>query len=132
MWACMGPLTPHAHPAKSAGASPTYSQDRPETFNDCIHWARTKFEEYFNNNIQQLLFNFPVDTITNSGERFWSGPKRPPTPVSFDAADPTHLDFVAAAAHLRYSLVPLCPASDMHLVCHNSLHTPRRFLVRCN
>jgi len=84
-------------------------KDQPESFQDCIHWARLKFEEYFNNNIQQLLFNFPVDTITNSGERFWSGPKRPPAPVSFDPKDPTHLDFVTAAAHLRaqnYGIAP--------------------------
>jgi|Transcript_30594 ubiquitin-activating enzyme E1 len=92
---------PATKPATLENIYDAVVKDRPETFNDCIHWARTKFEEYFNNNIQQLLFNFPVDTITNSGERFWSGPKRPPTPVSFDAADPTHLDFVAAAAHLR-------------------------------
>eukprot|EP00668_Euglena_longa_P015862 GGOE01020036.1.p1 GENE.GGOE01020036.1~~GGOE01020036.1.p1 ORF type:complete len:1011 (-),score=303.01 GGOE01020036.1:145-3156(-) len=84
-------------------------KEQPESFQDCIHWARMKFEEYFNNNIQQLLFNFPVDTITNSGERFWSGPKRPPAPIGFDPKDPTHVDFVTAAAHLRavnYNIVP--------------------------
>ena len=54
------------------------------TFNDCISWARHKFENYFNANIQQLLYNFPKDAVTNSGSLFWSSPKRAPEPISFD------------------------------------------------
>ena len=36
---------------------------RPLSFDECITWARFKFEEYYNNNIQQLLFNFPKDSV---------------------------------------------------------------------
>lgn len=54
------------------------------TFVDCVHWARRKFEQLFNNQIQQLLFNFPVDSVTSTGTLFWSGPKRPPHPLIFD------------------------------------------------
>ncbi|CAI2176207.1 9623_t:CDS:10 [Funneliformis geosporum] len=49
---------------------------RPLTFEACVAWARLKFEEYFNNNIQQLLFNFPKDS---------------------DA----HMEFIATAANLH-------------------------------
>lgn len=38
--------------------------ERAVTFEQCIHWARLRFEEYFNNNIQQLLYNFPPDMLT--------------------------------------------------------------------
>jgi ubiquitin-activating enzyme E1 len=38
--------------------------ERPLTFEECITWARLKFEEYFNNNIRQLLFNFPKDSVS--------------------------------------------------------------------
>jgi ubiquitin-activating enzyme E1 len=75
--------------------------ERPKTFDDCIKWARLKFEEYFNHNIQQLLHNFPVDMVTASGAPFWSGPKRAPKPIGFDVNNPLHLDFVLAAANLR-------------------------------
>ena len=34
------------------------------SFNDCVAWARLKFEEQFNNTIRQLLFNFPKDSVT--------------------------------------------------------------------
>lgn len=73
----------------------------PANFDDCIAYARHKFEEYFNNNIVQLLHNFPVDTITPAGAPFWSGPKRPPTPAGYNSADTLHVDFIEACARLR-------------------------------
>ncbi|EAL72486.1 ubiquitin activating enzyme E1 [Dictyostelium discoideum AX4] len=75
--------------------------DRPLDFNQCIAWARLKFEEYFNNNIEQLLYNFPKDMVTTTGTPFWSGPKRAPTPLKFDVENPLHLEFIVAAANLR-------------------------------
>eukprot|EP00842_Homolaphlyctis_polyrhiza_P004144 jgi/Hompol1/4730/HPOL_003853-RA len=74
---------------------------KPVTFADCIRWARLKFEEYFNNAIQQLLYNFPVDSVTSTGQPFWSGPKRAPTPIVFDAENPLHLSFIVTAANLH-------------------------------
>ncbi|RGB35422.1 ubiquitin-activating emzyme E1 [Rhizophagus diaphanus] len=75
--------------------------ERPLTFEECVTWARLKFEEYFNNTIQQLLFNFPKDTITSSGTKFWSGPKRAPDPIKFDANNNEHLEFIVTAANLH-------------------------------
>lgn len=84
---------------------------RPESFEACVAWARLRFEEYFANNIKQLLFNFPRDAVTSTGAPFWSGPKRAPTPVNFDAEDRMHMDFIIAAANLRaenYGLKGTC------------------------
>merc|ERR1740138_1505671 len=39
--------------------------------------------------------------MTSSGAPFWSGPKRPPTPLVFSSDTPLHLDFIIAAANLR-------------------------------
>ncbi|CAG8578525.1 9383_t:CDS:10 [Funneliformis mosseae] len=74
---------------------------RPLTFEACVAWARLKFEEYFNNNIQQLLFNFPKDSVTSTGAKFWSGPKRAPEPIIFDANIDAHMEFIATAANLH-------------------------------
>jgi ubiquitin-activating enzyme E1 len=30
-------------------------------FDQCIQWARSLFEQYYHNNIAQLLYNFPLD-----------------------------------------------------------------------
>ncbi|PWY89026.1 ubiquitin-activating enzyme E1 [Aspergillus heteromorphus CBS 117.55] len=75
--------------------------EKPLTFDDCIIWARQQFEAQYNNAIQQLLYNFPRDSKTSSGQLFWSGPKRAPTPLKFDSSNPTHFSFVVAAANLH-------------------------------
>jgi ubiquitin-activating enzyme E1 len=75
--------------------------DRPQAFIDCVKWARFHFEENYVNQIKQLLFNFPPDQQTTTGQPFWSGPKRCPIPLFFDADEALHLDYVLAAANLK-------------------------------
>lgn len=75
--------------------------NKPASFDDCIIWARQQFEAQYNNAIQQLLYNFPRDSKTSSGQPFWSGPKRAPTPLKFDSSNPTHLAFIVAGANLH-------------------------------
>jgi len=75
--------------------------DRPRSLEDCVKWARIRFDEYFHNTIAQLLFNFPLDMQTTVGTPFWSGTKRPPLVHRFDVNDVTHLDFIVSAANLR-------------------------------
>ncbi|XP_019234013.1 PREDICTED: ubiquitin-activating enzyme E1 1-like isoform X2 [Nicotiana attenuata] len=72
-----------------------------ETFEDCIAWARLKFEDYFVNRVKQLIFTFPEDSMTSSGAPFWSAPKRFPHPLQFSSTDPSHLHFIMAASILR-------------------------------
>ena len=74
---------------------------KPLTFEECIIWARMEFEKTYNNNIQQLLYRFPKDSVTSTGTPFWSGPKRAPTPLTFDINDPTHFNYVVAGANLH-------------------------------
>ncbi|KAL8953371.1 MAG: hypothetical protein Q9222_000748 [Ikaeria aurantiellina] len=75
--------------------------EKPSSFDDCIVWGRQQFEKEYNNAIQQLLYNFPKDSTTASGAPFWSGPKRAPDPLKFDASNPAHLSFVKATAYLH-------------------------------
>jgi len=75
--------------------------EKPLSFDDCVIWARFQFEKQYNNAIQQLLYNFPKDSKTSSGQLFWSGPKRAPDALKFDPSNPTHFSFVEAAANLH-------------------------------
>jgi ubiquitin-activating enzyme E1 len=86
--------------------------DRPRSLDDCVKWARLRFEDYFNNAIEQLLFNFPLDMTTAAGTPFWSGPKRPPAAQKFDPSDDLHVDFVLAAANLRAAMFGLKGSAD--------------------
>ncbi|XP_057483857.1 ubiquitin-activating enzyme E1 1-like isoform X1 [Actinidia eriantha] len=76
-------------------------RDRCETFQDCITWARLKFEDYFANRVKQLTYTFPEDAATSTGAPFWSAPKRFPTPLQFSTADLSHLHFIMAGSILR-------------------------------
>lgn len=75
--------------------------ERPKTIEDCATWARIHWQEQFSNQIKQLLYNFPPDQLTSTGQPFWSGPKRCPQPLTFDVNDPLHLDYIVAAANLK-------------------------------
>lgn len=59
------------------------------------------FQEQYSNQIRQLLFNFPPDQLTSTGQSFWSGPKRCPDPITFDVNESLHLDYILAAANLK-------------------------------
>jgi hypothetical protein len=74
---------------------------RPTSFNDCIKYARNKFEKLFNHDIRQLLHVYPLDAKTKEGALFWSLPKRPPVPQVFDPSNPLHCQFITAIACLR-------------------------------
>ena len=41
--------------------------ERPMNFEQCVHWARLHWQEQYHNQIKQLLFNFPPDQLTSSG-----------------------------------------------------------------
>ncbi|GMF48601.1 unnamed protein product [Phytophthora fragariaefolia] len=99
---------------------------RPMLFDDCISWARLKFEDLFSNQIKQLLYNFPLDQLTTSGTPFWSGPKRPPTPIAFDAKDPLHMDFVVSVANSRAKNYGLKGHADRDAFAHvlEGIHVP--------
>lgn len=90
--------------------------DRPSTFEDCVRWARFHFEDNFCSQIKQLLFNFPPDQTTSSGQLFWSGPKRCPDPIVFDVNEPLHLDYVYSGANLKAEIYGLSQVRDRDAV----------------
>jgi len=62
-----------------------------------VQYIVDEFQDKFYNFICQLLHSFPPDHQTSEGP-FWTGPKRAPTAIMFDASDETYLDFVQAGA----------------------------------
>jgi ubiquitin-activating enzyme E1 len=89
--------------------------ERPQDFNDCVKWARFLWEDSFNNTIQQLLFNFPPDQTTTTGQPFWSAPKRCPR-AEFFASEGRCVDFVYAAANLRAQMYGIEMIRDKGIV----------------
>lgn len=89
--------------------------DRPHSYEDCVKWARLHFQEQYHNQIAQLLFNFPQDQTTSTGQPFWSGPKRCPVAINFDVNNPLHLDYILAAANLKAEVYGLPQVLDRAL-----------------
>ncbi|KAJ7390879.1 E1 ubiquitin-activating protein [Desmophyllum pertusum] len=101
--------------------------ERPREFADCVSWARIQFQENYHNTICQLLFNFPPDQLTSSGQPFWSGPKRCPHPLDFDPCEQTHMDYVVAAANLRAYMFGIKGSRDQKLIlnCLKTVTVPK-------
>ncbi|CED85480.1 ubiquitin activating enzyme [Phaffia rhodozyma] len=76
-------------------------KDKPLSFEECVRWARLKFENDYGSEIKQLLYSMPKDAVTSTGALFWSGPKRAPDALVFDAENSEHLAYVIAAANLH-------------------------------
>uniref|UniRef100_A0A9R1SD38 E1 ubiquitin-activating enzyme n=2 Tax=Cyprinus carpio TaxID=7962 RepID=A0A9R1SD38_CYPCA len=86
-------------PVENALQYLTLVTDYPRSWEDCVAWARNHFQCQYNNNIRQLLHNFPPDQVS-SGAPFWSGPKRCPHPLEFSTNNDLHMDYIMAAANL--------------------------------
>ena len=46
-----------------------------------------------------------MDHRTSEGHLFWSGPKRAPTPIKFNADDETHLDYIQSCTNLYLNVL---------------------------
>uniref|UniRef100_A0A4W6CZ22 Ubiquitin-like modifier activating enzyme 7 n=1 Tax=Lates calcarifer TaxID=8187 RepID=A0A4W6CZ22_LATCA len=86
---------------------------RPANWEDCVSWARCKWETLYNNEIRQLLHCFPADQVTSTGLPFWSGSKRCPHPLTFDPNNTTHMEYVVAAANLYGQIYGIKGTTDV-------------------
>lgn len=73
---------------------------RKADFGKCVEVSLQIFNQHFDHNIRDLLSVFPHDAKDKSGQPFWSGPKRAPYPITFNADDTVHLNFILASANL--------------------------------
>uniref|UniRef100_A0A8C3QEZ0 E1 ubiquitin-activating enzyme n=1 Tax=Cyanoderma ruficeps TaxID=181631 RepID=A0A8C3QEZ0_9PASS len=75
-------------------------QEHPRDWQDCVRWARRRWQSCYHDAITQLLPGVP----------FWAGDRSCPHPLTFNPDNDTHLDYVVAAAHLfaQAHRVPPC------------------------
>lgn len=72
----------------------------PQTEDDCIRRARLLYHEYFTETFHQLLYNIPLHKTNEDGTPFWSGAKKPPTPLTFQPDRHEDAEFIFHTAHL--------------------------------
>mmetsp|Transcript_19576 Transcript_19576/g.30115 ORF Transcript_19576/g.30115 Transcript_19576/m.30115 type:complete len:263 (+) Transcript_19576:16463-17251(+) len=90
----------------------SFLEERPTSFQECVAYARKEFEKYFNHDLRQLLHVYPLEAKTKEGNLFWSLPKRPPQPKTFDPENLLHQQVVAAIACLRATVFKITIPSD--------------------
>ena len=88
---------------------------RPADGAGCVAWAVGCFRRWFDADVRRLLAQYPPDHVGDDGAPFWSGTRRTPTPATFDATEPTHRAFVAAAAALRAASLGVVPPTAADL-----------------
>lgn len=72
----------------------------PKTFDDCVKLGYQCWHDQYRDQIEQLLNRFPPGSKTSTGDPFWVGSKKCPTPFEFDCENQNHLDFVYTFANL--------------------------------
>jgi len=88
-----------------------------------------EFETHYNHKIRQLLYNFPADFVDQHGVPFWSGAKRPPTPIEFDVNNQLHLDFVVFASYLRAYTYGLIESELKPIDLEETIEHIKKFVV---
>ncbi|KAF4756285.1 hypothetical protein FOZ63_027267 [Perkinsus olseni] len=106
------------------------------TMQHCVNLAVDEFTDKYDHAIAQLLYNFPLDHKNSDGNLFWSGPKRPPQVIHYDANDELHLAFVYACANLYATVLGIPVAKDKEEVrelskkCNIDPFVPRNMKIK--
>lgn len=115
----LGNQTPRVRMEKVKALQKVLVDERPYTFTDCLVWARQRFEEMYRHDIEQLLYNFPPDHVTQFGVPFWRGSRRRPKPLNFDPSAKcedtnlrNHYGFIFGTAKLRADAFGLTSNTD--------------------
>ena len=61
------------------------------------------FNDRYDDSVRDLKNRIPDDTKDSYGTLFWSGPRRSPQPVVFNANDETHIDFIWSCSNLIFA-----------------------------
>ena len=98
----------------------------PTTYEDCARWARGKFEELFEDKINELLTQFPRDHITDTGVPFWTGNKRAPSPIPFTTDNEEIKHFIKSGADILARIFSIPANGDaMELAAKGAIKPPQ-------
>eukprot|EP01018_Ginkgo_biloba_P024146 Gb_15672 [translate_table: standard] len=97
--------------------------ERCATFEDCIAWARRKFEDYFANRVKQLTFTFPKNVATRTTS-IW-----PTESYGIPIPDWTLNSQKLAEAADRVQVPVFQPKQKWKVICNDALASMDAFLA---
>lgn len=54
-------------PGACSQVAEVLAAERCSSFEECVAWARRRFQDYFHDRVAQLTFTFPEDAVTSTG-----------------------------------------------------------------
>ncbi|KAL3171995.1 hypothetical protein MRX96_043672 [Rhipicephalus microplus] len=91
-------------------------EERAWVFDDCVEFARLRFQEQYDTRIRQMLRHHPEEQLTSKGTPFWSAGRRCPHPIEFDPSNTLHMDYIVAAANLRAAMFGIPQCTDREVI----------------
>lgn len=70
------------------------------TVDEALRFARSLYQEFFDDKIAELLALFPADYRDKDGNLFWKSPKRPPVPLCFDMSNQDHVRYIQSTLNI--------------------------------
>ena len=112
------------------------SNDPNEMVSQALDWAATMAWKLYYQSIKELLEEHPLDSRDEDGELFWSGSRRPPTPLEYleatttteeEAVNSNLEDFVQNTARLRVESYKVAPEKGLEITKEDAREALRRF-----
>jgi len=106
------------------------------SFEKCVLLAKEQFNSYYDHTIRDLLSIFPKDHKDKDGQAFWSGPKRAPSPITFDQTNEEHIKFVYSYSVLIAESLGVTGTRDISAVtemarnCPAAAYVPKKIVVK--
>jgi ubiquitin-activating enzyme E1 len=77
-----------------------------------------------------LISLFPPDHKDSHGQPFWSGPKRCPSPIPFNADEPACIDFILNCGNLIAATIGMAPERDLGKIKAWANECPNREYIK--
>jgi len=92
-----------------------------KNYDDCIELAYNEYIKKFNNDIIQILTDYPPDSINEDGSKFWSANKRIPLPLPFDSKNKLIILYIKKYAEIFANSLSIPIVDDDNYIINKCL-----------
>ena len=85
-------------------------------YDNCLEISFNEYLQKFNNDIIQILSDYPPDFINEDGSKFWSANKRVPKPIPFDCKNKLIMMYIKKYADILANSLSIQIIDDMEYI----------------
>ena len=85
-------------------------------YDNCLELSFNEYLQKFNNDIIQILSDYPPDFINEDGSKFWSANKRVPKPIPFDCKNKLIMMYIKKYADILANSLSIQIIDDMEYI----------------